>query len=221
MSWFCYHKLCTCLQHLICKIESQNLSKVSAWYSHLYLLSFLLTPSVWLGLAKILQQTEMSPAPWCVGACFMRNKLTFSCQCCVLYRFPTPRELGVARPAPANLSCMCRNVLIDSQRSPLAENVLAYLNFRFRLRVATATRRLLLQIAAVAVWLGAHLAQDKIPPHLAPCYTSPEVDTYSVKCGNKVRGARCAMWWICRTCRSLSSLPLHSTWNWLLWLQCS
>lgn len=81
----------------------------------------------------------------------MGNKLTFSCQCCVLYRFPTPSELGVARPALANLSCMCHNVLIDSQRSRLAENVLAYLNFRFRLRVATPTRRLQLQIAAVAV----------------------------------------------------------------------
>lgn len=116
-----------------------------------------------------LSLAKTSPASWCVGACFMRSKLTFSCQCCVLYRFPILRGLGVTLPAPANLSCMCHNVLIDSQRSRLAESVLAYINFRFRLRVhvATATQRLQLQIAAEAVWLGAHLAQDQTPP--PPC----------------------------------------------------
>lgn len=30
VSSHCYRKLCTCLQHLICKMESQNLSKVAA-----------------------------------------------------------------------------------------------------------------------------------------------------------------------------------------------
>lgn len=64
---------------------------------------------------------------------------------------PSLMGLGAALPAPANLGCMCHNVLIDSQRSRLAESVLAYINFRFRLRVATATQRLQLQIASVAV----------------------------------------------------------------------
>lgn len=40
---------------------------------------------------------------------------------------PSLMGLGAALPAPANLGCMCHNVLIDSQRSRLAESVLAYM----------------------------------------------------------------------------------------------